>query len=97
MSVQQICTNQTGGGGQNIISGNNSNCSNLPVPHSQSAHEIGGQIPLTPLAQHQQALHQQLQMRFANSNNNSGEFIDFFHFDFFLNLINGQRIMLSVF
>lgn len=58
VSVQQIC--------QSSQNGNN----NL-VPHSLSAHEIG-QVPLTPLAQHQQALHQQLQLRFANSNN-SGE------------------------
>ncbi|XP_037038607.1 phosphatase and actin regulator 1 isoform X3 [Bradysia coprophila] len=53
VSVQQICQ---------------SNGNNNLVPHSLSAHEIG-QVPLTPLAQHQQALHQQLQLRFANSNN----------------------------
>lgn len=58
VSVQQICQ---------------SNGNNNLVPHSLSAHEIG-QVPLTPLAQHQQALHQQLQLRFANSNN-SGEWI----------------------
>lgn len=69
------------------IMGNNTNSSNnssstaangcsTTVPHSQSAHEIGSQqqqVPLTPLAQHQQALHHQLQLRFAASNNaNSG-------------------------
>lgn len=63
-SVQQLCMQQQSQIGQN---GNN----NL-VPHSQSAYEIG-QVPLTPLAQHQQALHQQLQQRFANVNSNSGE------------------------
>lgn len=51
------------------------------VPHSQSAPQqlsVGqqqqggqqGQPPLTPLAQHHQALAQQLQQRFAISNNN---------------------------
>ncbi|KAH8317268.1 hypothetical protein KR074_009792 [Drosophila pseudoananassae] len=42
------------------------------VPHSQSApQQLGvGQPPLTPLAQHHQALAQQLQQRFAISNNN---------------------------
>lgn len=50
------------------------NSSNSLVPHSQSAYEIG-HVSLTPLAQHQQALHQQLQQRFASVNNsNSGEF-----------------------
>ncbi|XP_017058230.1 homeotic protein female sterile isoform X9 [Drosophila ficusphila] len=48
------------------------------VPHSQSApQQLGvGQPPppLTPLAQHHQALAQQLQQRFAISNNN-GEFL----------------------
>lgn len=49
------------------------NSSNILVPHSQSAYEIG-HVSLTPLAQHQQALHQQLQQRFANVNNsNAGE------------------------
>uniref|UniRef100_A0A1L8E5T5 Putative phosphatase and actin regulator 4b isoform x6 n=1 Tax=Nyssomyia neivai TaxID=330878 RepID=A0A1L8E5T5_9DIPT len=40
------------------------------VGHSQSAHQLGHQptAPLTPLAQHQQALHQQLQQHFANNN-----------------------------
>ncbi|XP_053956190.1 probable serine/threonine-protein kinase DDB_G0282963 [Anastrepha ludens] len=41
------------------------------VPHSQSApHQLGQPPPLTPLAQHHQALAQQLQQRFAISNNN---------------------------
>lgn len=48
---------------QQQIGQNNSN--NL-VPHSQSAYEIG-QVSLT----HQQALHQQLQQRFASVNSNS--------------------------
>ena len=75
MSVQHICINQTDGiiGGGNSCNGNISgtnSSNNALVPHSQSAHEIG-QVPLTPLAQHQQALHHQLQLRFANANNNS--------------------------
>lgn len=82
LSVQQICANQSSGGGSGGVqggglgvghhngnTGNNNNNNNL-VPHSQSAHEIG-QVPLTPLAQHQQALHHQLQLRFANVNSNS--------------------------
>ncbi|XP_030386136.1 putative uncharacterized protein DDB_G0279653 isoform X5 [Scaptodrosophila lebanonensis] len=43
------------------------------VPHSQSAPQqlgVGQPPPLTPLAQHHQALAQQLQQRFAISNNN---------------------------
>lgn len=45
------------------------NNSNSLVPHSQSAYEIGQVSQL----QHQQALHQQLQQRFASANNsNSG-------------------------
>lgn len=76
LSAQQICQTppgaHIGSGGGNNNSVNNSSVSNNninSVPHSQSAHEIG-QVPLTPLAQHQQALHQQLQMRFANNSNN---------------------------
>lgn len=42
------------------------NNSNSLVPHSQSAYEIGQALT------HQQALHQQLQQRFANVNSNSG-------------------------
>lgn len=45
--------------------------SNNSVPHSQSAYEIGQSIT------HQQALHQQLQQRFANVNCNSGEILYF--------------------
>lgn len=75
LSAQQICQTPPGthiGSGGNNNSVNNSSVSNNSinsVSHSQSAHEIG-QVPLTPLAQHQQALHQQLQMRFANNSNN---------------------------
>lgn len=72
-SVQQLCLQQQSQMGQNGNSGG-------LVPHSQSAYEIG-QVPLTPLAQHQQALHQQLQQRFANANSNSGEFINIFNID----------------
>uniref|UniRef100_A0A1A9ZZG3 Uncharacterized protein n=1 Tax=Glossina pallidipes TaxID=7398 RepID=A0A1A9ZZG3_GLOPL len=56
----------TGGSGGG--SGSSSGC----VPHSQSApHQLGVQPPpLTPLAQHHQALAQQLQQRFAITNNN---------------------------
>lgn len=71
MSVQQICSNQIGGNYTNNINNNNSannSSNNLMVSHSQSAYEIG-QLPTTPLAQHQQALHHQLQLRFAASNN----------------------------
>lgn len=80
LSVQQICTTTSttgnghhhhhGNGGSAVNNGSNSGGSNL-VPHSQSAHEIGQVVPLTPLAQHQQALHHQLQLRFANANSNS--------------------------
>ncbi|XP_039965791.1 phosphatase and actin regulator 4 isoform X7 [Bactrocera tryoni] len=58
---------QNGGGGGG--GGDASPMSN--VPHSQSApHQLGQPPPLTPLAQHHQALAQQLQQRFAISNNN---------------------------
>lgn len=70
------------------------------VPHSQSAHEIGSasgqlQVPLTPLAQHQQALHHQLQLRFAaaaaaasnGSGSSSGECICAMY------LINSETIL----
>ncbi|XP_064548967.1 phosphatase and actin regulator 4 isoform X6 [Drosophila montana] len=68
-----------GGGGGSGSGGNDgaSDTSSLSggVPHSQSApHQLGvGQQtapPLTPLAQHHQALAAQLQQRFAISNNN---------------------------
>ncbi|XP_017467487.1 PREDICTED: mediator of RNA polymerase II transcription subunit 12-like, partial [Rhagoletis zephyria] len=61
---------QGGGGvGGGIGGGDASPMSN--VPHSQSApHQLGQPPPLTPLAQHHQALAQQLQQRFAISNNN---------------------------
>uniref|UniRef100_A0A6P4FIL6 Phosphatase and actin regulator 3-like n=1 Tax=Drosophila rhopaloa TaxID=1041015 RepID=A0A6P4FIL6_DRORH len=71
-----------GGGGVGGVGGGgdgSSDTSSLSggVPHSQSApQQLGvGQPPppLTPLAQHHQALAQQLQQRFAISNNN-GEF-----------------------
>lgn len=42
------------------------NSSNHLIPHSQSAYEIGQAMT------HQQALHQQLQQRFASVNPNSG-------------------------
>lgn len=72
LSVQQICATATSNGHHSTSNGNAVNGS--LVPHSQSAHEIG-QVPLTPLAQHQQALHHQLQLRFANANNtSSGKF-----------------------
>ncbi|KAI9581351.1 hypothetical protein GQX74_012676 [Glossina fuscipes] len=53
-------------------SGGGSSTSSGCVPHSQSApHQLGVQPPpLTPLAQHHQALAQQLQQRFAITNNN---------------------------
>lgn len=80
LSAQQIFQIPSSNGPSGVNNTNNGNSNNVSnnsmssVPHSQSAHEIG-QVPLTPLAQHQQALHQQLQMRFANSANNcnSGE------------------------
>lgn len=85
LSVQQLSTSQLSGGLLNnngaIMGGGNSHSGSSStatsgsaggsVPHSQSAHEIG-QVPLTPLAQHQQALHHQLQLRFAANNANSG-------------------------
>lgn len=53
------------------------NNSNSLVPHSQSAYEIGQVSQMT----HQQALHQQLQQRFASANNsNSGMHFDY-HFE----------------
>lgn len=72
-----------GGGGGDGASSDTSSLSG-GVPHSQSAPQqlsVGqpqqqqGQPPLTPLAQHHQALAQQLQQRFAISNNN-GKFRD---------------------
>ncbi|XP_032310215.1 phosphatase and actin regulator 4 isoform X12 [Drosophila ananassae] len=64
----------TGGGGGGGGDGS-SDTSSLSggVPHSQSAPQqlgVGQPPPLTPLAQHHQALAQQLQQRFAISNNN---------------------------
>jgi len=65
-----------GGGGGGGGGDGSSDTSSLSggVPHSQSApQQLGvGQPPppLTPLAQHHQALAQQLQQRFAISNNN---------------------------
>lgn len=67
------------------------------VPHSQSAHEIGGQVPMTPLVQHQQALHHQLQMRFAaaaaaqggSTGSGSGEWCDLA--EFFLYIMGRRR------
>lgn len=46
---------------------NNSQNGNL-VAHSQSAHQIGGHQPLTPISAHHQALKNQLQQHFANNN-----------------------------
>lgn len=81
LSVQQLSTSQLSGGllhNNGSVGGGGANASNTAtsggggggtVPHSQSAHEIGQQVPLTPLAQHQQALHHQLQLRFAANNN----------------------------
>ncbi|XP_037813151.1 myb-like protein I isoform X2 [Lucilia sericata] len=73
--------NSNNNNSNNTISGNNANenstSGGVGVPHSQSApHQLGNQQqlqqppPLTPLAQHHQALAQQLQQRFAISNNN---------------------------
>lgn len=68
--------NNTNNGGISGLASNNSNLNNcnnnhnnnLLVPHSQSAHQIGQiMAPLTPLSHHQ-ALQQQLQKHFANSN-----------------------------
>lgn len=74
----QINSSVSGGGGGQLNNNVNSNSQNgVIVPHSQSAHQIGGghmtlqQTPLTPLAAHHQALQQQLQKHFAN--NNMGE------------------------
>lgn len=64
-SVQQIVGGNSNGG--NIISSVDNNL----VPHSHSAHQLGQPAPLTPLAQHQHALHQQLQQHFANVNANN--------------------------
>lgn len=75
------------------------------VPHSQSAPQqlsVGqqqqqggqqGQPPLTPLAQHHQALAQQLQQRFAISNNN-GEYDWKIFME--LQLINKELIKLTL-
>lgn len=75
-SVQQLClqqqSSQIGQQIGNCGSGSGSGGVGGLVTHSHSAYEIG-QVPLTPLAQHQQAIHQQLQQRFANANINSGE------------------------
>ncbi|XP_011181487.1 phosphatase and actin regulator 4B isoform X7 [Zeugodacus cucurbitae] len=60
-----------GGNGQNGGGGGGDASPMSNVPHSQSApHQLGQPPPLTPLAQHHQALAQQLQQRFAISNNN---------------------------
>ncbi|XP_037906863.1 phosphatase and actin regulator 3-like isoform X4 [Hermetia illucens] len=69
----------SGPGGQSggvMIGGNQNLTNSLSVPHSQSAHQLGqpnsignpGGAPLTPLAQHHQALAQQLQQHFASNN-----------------------------
>lgn len=71
-SVQQLSMQQQSSQIAQQIGNNGSNSGSGLVTHSQSAYEIG-QVPLTPLAQHQQAIHQQLQQRFANANINSGE------------------------
>lgn len=67
----------------NLNNCNNNNNNNLLVHHSQSAHQLG-QPPLTPLSHHQ-ALQQQLQKHFANSN--LGECL-FLHFDYCFNFTN---------
>lgn len=72
-SVQQLCLQQQSSQLAQQLGNNGGNGGNSLVAHSQSAYEIG-QVPLTPLAQHQQALHQQLQQRFANANINTGEY-----------------------
>lgn len=51
--------------------GQNSN--NTIIPHSQSAYEIGQTLT------HQQALHHQLQQRFASVNSNTGTSSKFFN------------------
>ncbi|ALC43896.1 CG13121 [Drosophila busckii] len=82
ISVQQFNANSMLNGAQanSMANGANDGASDTSslsggVPHSQSAPQqlsVGPQAsaPLTPLAQHQQALAQQLQQRFAISNNN---------------------------
>ncbi|KAH8365976.1 hypothetical protein KR093_007846, partial [Drosophila rubida] len=70
---QNSMANGGGGGGGDGASDTSSLSGG--VPHSQSAPQQLGvgqqqQAPLTPLAQHHQALAQQLQQRFAISNNN---------------------------
>ncbi|XP_050337369.1 phosphatase and actin regulator 4 isoform X8 [Bactrocera neohumeralis] len=63
--------NSSGSNGQNGGGGGGDASPMSNVPHSQSApHQLGQPPPLTPLAQHHQALAQQLQQRFAISNNN---------------------------
>ncbi|XP_049313257.1 phosphatase and actin regulator 4 isoform X9 [Bactrocera dorsalis] len=66
--------NSSGSNGQNGGGGGGDASPMSNVPHSQSApHQLGQPPPLTPLAQHHQALAQQLQQRFAISNNNDQE------------------------
>lgn len=67
-NVNPSNSNNINNNNNNGASGDNSNNG---VPHSLSApHQLGQPTPLTPLAQHHQALAQQLQQRFAISNNN---------------------------
>ncbi|XP_055380678.1 phosphatase and actin regulator 4 isoform X2 [Condylostylus longicornis] len=58
--------------GVNQVNNSVQNINNLSLPHSQLAHQSNSnnnsnQTPLTPLAQHHQALTQQLQQHFANA------------------------------
>lgn len=73
-SAQQIGGGHLSSGIAALIAGSGAGGGGSHVAHSQSAHQLGHQptAPLTPLAQHQQALHQQLQQHFAN--NNLGKF-----------------------
>ncbi|XP_059615506.1 phosphatase and actin regulator 4-A isoform X2 [Phlebotomus argentipes] len=67
-SAQQIGGSHLSAGIAALMAGSGTGGSH--VAHSQSAHQLGLQpaAPLTPMAQHQQALHQQLQQHFANNN-----------------------------
>ncbi|XP_055687545.1 phosphatase and actin regulator 4 isoform X3 [Lutzomyia longipalpis] len=69
-SVQQIGGGHLSTGMAALLAGSGAGGGGSHVAHSQSAHQLGHQptAPLTPLAQHQQALHQQLQQHFANNN-----------------------------
>ncbi|XP_055700604.1 phosphatase and actin regulator 3 isoform X4 [Phlebotomus papatasi] len=69
-SAQQIGGGHLSSGIAALIAGSGAGGGGSHVAHSQSAHQLGHQptAPLTPLAQHQQALHQQLQQHFANNN-----------------------------